>query len=89
MPAMLAFRLRTGEERAYPYSYLSEVRFEPSRALMILFPQVTVTVNGHRLDDLYKAVVNHKASRIQQADTDMPKDDSQPFVQDITFKEPE
>lgn len=63
--AMLDFVLSDGSRAAYPYAILLRTRYEPEAGIVLEYSNDTIVVRGYALDDLYKAVIQHRASRIE------------------------
>jgi hypothetical protein len=66
-PAMVEFRKRDNDWRAYPYGQLAEVHREGGEALVLTFGRSTVKVRGKRLDELYDGFVRQTLERLEEA----------------------
>mgnify|MGYP001793472384 CR=1 FL=1 len=80
---MLDLRFRNGSRRAFPYSYLSEIRFDPSGDLVCVFPVSTVTISGRNLAAIYTAITNHTALAVIESPSGFDDGGDEPYVQSI------
>ena len=53
MPACLDLRFSDGGRVAMPYSYINEIRFEPSNEILILTNTKKIKISGRDLEKLY------------------------------------
>lgn len=53
MPACLDLRFSEGGRVAMPYSYINEIRFEPSNEILILTNTKKIKIGGRDLEKLY------------------------------------
>lgn len=72
---MLELRKRTGEIKAFSYSFLESVEFDPSDGMVLLFPGHRVTITGTALNQpatatttlgLFGGVIRHRVPWIQE-----------------------
>ena len=62
---MLDFRMRNGESRALPYSYLTETRFNPAGEILLRFVNHEVRLLGRNLRSLYELLLLHRVTWIR------------------------
>jgi hypothetical protein len=65
---MLDIRATGRNAVALPYSYLEMVQFNPSVALVLTFATCEVRIIGHRLPELYHALLRQAVEYIQEND---------------------
>jgi len=63
---MLDLRFRDGNSHALGYSYLTAVSFNPSAGIRMEFVGHQVLIEGVHLDALYRGLVAHRVSWIQE-----------------------
>ncbi len=63
--AMLDLVLAGGNHVALPYTTLLKIEFDPSTSITLSFPADTVEICGRNLDNLYKALSQHRVPSIQ------------------------
>lgn len=65
---MLELRFADGNARAFEYSMLEEVAFDPSKGVSLYFGRVAVVVNGRHLAKLFGGLVRHSVRWIREAE---------------------
>lgn len=63
---MLDVRRADGQRHALSYAYLMRVDFEPGDRLRLRFGEAVVRVEGRRLGDLYRRLLEHRVEGIQE-----------------------
>jgi len=83
--AMLDLWFKDGNQRAMSYNHLYDVEFNPSEGMVLTFSQHRVTIEGHLLDDLYRALKRHRIVYIWEADSTEANliEDDQPLVKEL------
>ena len=88
---MLDLHFRSGNRRAFDYSFLVSVLFDPSVGVTLEFTSHMVTITGRNLEGLYKRLLSHTATRISEAtsafDATDGSDDDKPYVAGIEIAE--
>ena len=85
--SMLDFRFRDGRRRAFPYSYLASVAFDPAGSVVCGFPQARVTLAGRSLARVYAAITSQTAIAVAESDTAFDTGGPEPFVESITIED--
>ena len=62
--AMLDLVLKGGNRVAMPYSTLLKAEFDPSNGITLRYSTDDVKIQGSRLDQLYKAILQHRAREV-------------------------
>jgi len=84
--AMLDCALAGGNRAAFPYSMLLRATFNPSTGIELVFSGATVTIKGRKLDDLYRAIIQHRATSVTASDGSlMVTDGSENRIESITI----
>jgi hypothetical protein len=65
--AMLTLVHATGNQVALPYAMMIKAEFNPSVGITLRFSTDDVTIAGRRLDDLFKAITQHRAREVREA----------------------
>lgn len=63
--AMLDCVLAGGDRAAFPYSMLLRATLNPSTGIELVFSGAIVTIKGRKLGDLYRAIIQHRATSVQ------------------------
>ncbi|MEQ9617074.1 MAG: hypothetical protein RLN60_03470 [Phycisphaerales bacterium] len=83
--AMLDLVLKGGNRVAMPYSTLLKAEFDPSSGITLRYSTDDVTIQGSRLDQLYKAILQHRAREVVvSGGRIVPAGDGGPVVTAIT-----
>lgn len=82
---MLDLVYADGSREALPYMQMVRIRFRED--ILVDMPAVTITITGRRLQPVYKALMDHRALRIQEAIGVIEPDGTQPFVSKISVEE--
>lgn len=53
-----------GRRMAFAYATLLKAEFDASKAIVLHFAVERVTIEGHRLADLYRAIIQHRAREV-------------------------
>ena len=67
--ALIDFWLRGGNQRAFSYSHLYDIDFNPSSGMKLTFSEHYVTIKGHGLDKLYRGLKRHRIVYVWEADS--------------------
>jgi hypothetical protein len=65
---MLELRFKTDDADAFPYSYLTRARFNPSTGILLRFLECEVKITGRNLRPLYSGLVAQRVAFIQEKD---------------------
>lgn len=68
--AMLDLVFKSGQRVALPYATLIKAEFDPGKGITLHFAAETVEIGGRRLDDLYRAIIQHRAREVIEGDED-------------------
>ena len=63
---MLDVRKADGQRYGMSYAYLTRVDFEPGDRLKIHFARDVVQIEGRRLEELYRRLLDHRVDAIQE-----------------------
>lgn len=63
---MLELRFASGNARAFEYSMLEEVSFDPSKGISLYFGRVAVVISGQNLAELFDGIVRHSVRWIRE-----------------------
>ena len=66
--AMLDCVLAGGNRAAFPYSMLLRATLNPSTGIELVFSGATVTITGRKLGELYRAIIQHRATSVKASD---------------------
>ena len=85
-PTMIEFQFKTGFSKAFGYPYLATLDFNPSESIALGFTAGLVVIKGRNLQPLFKHLLQHKVTLIQEMpDDDFPEEDT--FVGSIVVQE--
>lgn len=65
---MLELRFASGNFRAFEYSMLEEVSFDPSKGITLSFGQCAVVIAGRHLQPIYAGMVRHAVRWVREAE---------------------
>ncbi|MEO1279471.1 MAG: hypothetical protein AAFV77_11000 [Planctomycetota bacterium] len=65
---MLDCVLAGGDRAAFPYSMLLRATLNPSSGIELVFSGAVVTIRGRRLGELYRAIIQHRATSVKTSD---------------------
>ena len=65
---MLELRFKTGNSRAFAYSYLVSIDFNPSSGIVLDFSGYEVAVSGRNLSSLFAGLVAQRVAVINEMD---------------------
>lgn len=84
---MLDLVFRSGAHESLSYAHLYQISFDPSNGLLLNFTDHLVTIQGHRLLDLYRYLKNHRVTYICEADLPTAKlvGESEAVVNEISI----
>ncbi len=74
--AMLDFELSNGNRVAFPYATLMRAEIDPSVGITLRFAADDVVISGIRLGELYKGIIQHRASSVRVQGEEKPFSDS-------------
>tara|TARA_Y100000815_G_scaffold231057_1_gene221071 strand:- start:1215 stop:1685 length:471 start_codon:yes stop_codon:yes gene_type:complete len=83
LATMLDLRFRSGHRRALPYSYLSDVEFDPGGTLTLAFPSVSVAITGRALSPVYQAIITQTALAVVESRSAYDDGGDEPYVDAI------
>lgn len=63
---MLDIRFRDGRRVAIPYSFLTQISYDPVGSLILNYHRLKVSMDGLNLIALYEAIANHSCHFIQE-----------------------
>ena len=86
-PTALDLRFKNGSCRAYPYTYISELEFDPSDGIFITALGRKIHISGRNLKPLYEKLVAYRVRFIQENIGGDTFADNQLFVEGITVDE--
>ncbi len=66
--AMLDCVLAGGDRAAFPYSMLLRATLNPSSGIEMVFSGAVVTITGRKLGELYRAIIQHRATSVKVSD---------------------
>jgi len=84
---MLDCRSSEGGRRAFGYTWLASITFEPG-TITLLFGENTVTVTGRNLEQLYDALVQHRVPFIQEGNEteEALKPEDEPHIDELSIE---
>lgn len=82
--SMLDLVFPDGRHVALPYATLVKAEFDPSKGIALRFSTDDVTIEGYRLEPLYRAILQHRAREVKATgrtgEFEKEKDGSGPVV---------
>lgn len=85
--AMIDLWFKNGNQQAIAYTHLYEVTFNPSKGMRLTFSEHVVTIQGYRLDELYRYLKRQRIVFIWEASPpEKLLTQSQPCVTAIVVK---
>lgn len=85
---MLDLRLKGGLFYAFPYSYLTKIKFNPSEGIELFISGNHVKITGRNLNEIYIQLCKHRVSYIQANISDIDiTDENEVFIKDIEVLE--
>jgi hypothetical protein len=66
--SMLELRFKTDDAEAFPYSYLTRAKFNPSKGILLDFAVAEVQISGQNLRQLYTDIVAQRQAFVQEVD---------------------
>ena len=82
---MLTFRLLGGQAMSFPYSYLVNIHFDDKKSVIISYVSHTVTVEGDRLEELFKRLETWSVSFVEELE-EKDRKPGKPFVKTISIE---
>lgn len=83
----LDLRLKGGKHKAVPYSYITDIDFDPSEGLDIFYSGQQVKITGRNLHEIYIHLLRHRVSFIQADISDIDiTDEDKTYIKDIVIK---
>ncbi len=65
---MLELRFKTDDAEAFPYSYLTRAKFNPTKGILLDFAVAEVQISGRNLRPLFAGVVAQRIAFVQEVD---------------------
>jgi len=66
---MLDLVFKNGDREAFPYAYLSRIRWEREGTITLHYPTDTVTIVGRSLGSVYSHLLMHRVLEVRESDT--------------------
>lgn len=86
-PPCIDLRLKDGNSKALPYSYIVEVTYNPSEGIEILTATKRILIEGRNLQMLYNHLVGYRVKYIQACIGKDLMEDKDLFVKSIQIEE--
>jgi hypothetical protein len=81
--AMFEMRTKDGRRKAFSYSHITQADYEPDGSIIIQVLDVTITVKGRSLEDVFGYLVANRIKYIQEDFSGMDSEDSKLFIESI------
>jgi hypothetical protein len=87
MPACLELRYADGTSKAFPYSFIMEINFNPSEGIEIITTQKKILIEGRNLKMLYIFLLSFQVRFIQENIGADQTEEGKLFVRGIKMEE--
>ena len=81
--AMFELRTKDGRRKAFSYSHITEAEYDPEGSIIIQVLDVTVTIKGRSLEDVFGYLVANRIKYIQEDFSGMDSEESKLFIESI------
>jgi hypothetical protein len=85
-PACLDLRLKSGNRKAIPYSFFTEINYNIEAGIEIFTTTKRIIINGRNLSKLFDYLATYRVRYVQASVGSDPKEDGL-FVKDIMIEE--